>query len=74
MTTKAIESAVLAFQLYAGSGGCPIKTQQKFYARAMKKAEAIARAKGMAEHDAVEQISREAQRRGVVIPRPGKDY
>lgn len=54
--------------------GLPIKTQQKFYGRMMKKAETIGRQKGVSTESAYEQLSAEASRRGLIIPIPGKDY
>jgi len=71
--SKQLDSAVRAFQLYQGSMGCRIRDQQKLYERANRACERIAKSKGMNVSDVVEQVSREASKRGAIIPLPGKD-
>jgi len=69
-----IERAVALAQLYCGSLGLPIKTQQRFYDRMMRAVQGAAKSAGTTATDAFEQIDREARRRGCTVPRPGKDY
>jgi hypothetical protein len=71
--SKQLEDAVRAFQLYHGSEGMRIRDQQKLYDRSQRAAERIAKSKGMSVGDVVDQLDREARRRGPVIPIPGKD-
>lgn len=73
-SNRLIEAAVKSAQLYRGSMGLPIKTQQRFYARMMTAARKVAAAYGMDETTALEQISTQASSRGNVTPQPGKDY
>jgi len=68
-----LESAVKAARLYQSSSGCRLRDQQKLYASMMRKCRAVAKARDMSENDAFEQIAREAERQGALIPMPGKD-
>jgi len=47
--------------------------QQKLYTRAVKACERIAKSKGMHPNDVQFQVGKEAQRRGAILPIPGKD-
>ena len=69
-----VEAAVKAWQMYYGTEGLPIKTQQRFYSRATKLTDKVATQHGMSSLAAHEQIQAEASRRGKIWPRPGKDY
>lgn len=69
-----VEAAVKAWQEYYGSDGLPIKTQQRFYKRATKLTDKVATEHGMSSLSAHEQVQAEAQRRGKIWLRPGKDY
>lgn len=69
-----LEKAVLATQLYMGADGLSVRIQDRFYKR-MQKAIISASTKGKLPHHFVhDEITREAARRGKVIPKPGKDY
>jgi hypothetical protein len=48
-------------------------TEDEFYDRARRAAERIARVKKMPVEDVVDQLDREARRRGPIMPMPGKD-
>lgn len=69
-----VEAAVKAWQMYYGSDGLPIKTQQRFYSKATKLTEKVAREHGMSSLATHEQIQAEASRRGKISSQPGKDY
>jgi len=69
-----LDRAVKAFQLYAGSSAVPIATSQKFYRLAMKHADRIVELSGNDKTNVVEQLTTEANRRGRIVPTPGKDY
>jgi hypothetical protein len=71
---SALEEAVKAAQLYAGSEGLPIKAQQRLHGGMMRKIAAVARKYKISEGSAHDQISAEASRRGRIVPSPGKDY
>ena len=75
--SKQLEAAVKAMQLYHGSVWsvwASVRDQSKLERQARSKIRSIAKARGMDEHVAFEQISREASRRGPMTPMPGKDY
>jgi hypothetical protein len=67
---KAVESAVRAAQIYAGSTACGVRDAQKLYTKMQRAFGGIERKYGTA---AVESVQREAQRRGAICPVPGKD-
>lgn len=69
-----VEAAVKAWQMYYGAEGLPIKTQQRFYSRATKLTDKVAKEHSMSSLAAHEQIQGEEGRRGKIYPRPGKDY
>lgn len=69
-----VEKAVKAAQLYHGSEGLYVKTQQRFYDRMMKLVNAIADKHGADRQSVFDQITAEARRRGKISPLPGKDY
>lgn len=69
-----VEAAVKAWQMYYGADGLPIKTQQRFYAKARKLTDKVATHHGMSVQSAHDQVTAEASRRGKIWPRPGKDY
>jgi hypothetical protein len=74
VTKASLNAAVDAMRLYKGSmGKTRIRDQQKLYNRAIKKIEAIAKKAGMDFEDAFDQISAIADKRGPVVPVPGKD-
>lgn len=69
------EKAVKAMQVYLGSvGRVYFRDEQRLYNRAMKHVDKIADAMRAGRSDVWEQIEREARKRGVKSPMPGKDY
>jgi hypothetical protein len=74
MATKAAEAAVKAACDYAGSLGLPIKTQQRFYKRFMKRCDDVVKHTGISRLSVIEQVTAEATRRGPTRLQPGKDY
>ncbi len=70
---KTLEAAVRASQLYAGSMSCRIGDQQKLHTRLSKLAERLSTITGLDVGDVLQQVGREARRRGPICPMPGKD-
>jgi hypothetical protein len=69
-----LERAVKLSQLYAGSiGTVNIKDTQRLYDNLKKVVTSIADKLGMDVTDVFEQVSKEAQKRGKIIPIPAKD-
>lgn len=72
--TKALDKAVMAGRLYAGSTACNIKQAQRLYDRYSKACAAIAKQTGMDLASVMDQVGREASRQGAITPTPGKDF
>jgi hypothetical protein len=70
-----LEKAVKAWRLYLGSSGnIPVPSAQRLYDRAMGHVRKIAKKTGMVENDVYDQLVREAEKLGKIVPKPGKDY
>jgi hypothetical protein len=74
MSKALLDKALKAAQLYHGSMGLPVKTQQKFYARMRKAVTAVATKYGASEGTVHDQVTERAQSLGPIRPMPGKDY
>lgn len=72
--TKAIQKALHAARVYAGSTACNIKTAQRFYDRYRNACSAVAKQTGMDIADVMSQIGAQANRLGAITPTPGKDF
>lgn len=77
MASKLLARAVRAFQLYAGCGHgtmlCNMRDQQRLYTQMRKAAARVAKHYKISETAATHQLAAEAQRRGPLWARPGKD-
>jgi hypothetical protein len=70
---KDLDAAVKAMQLYLGSVDfASLKDQQRFHTRASRAVSKVATVAGIDDIAAWEQIEKEARRRGLVRPVPGK--
>lgn len=69
-----LENSVRTMQLYFGSQGTTrITDQQRLYDRVNRQIKALADKLGMDINDVYEQVSNEAQKRGKIVPKPGRD-
>jgi hypothetical protein len=70
-----LNQAVKLMQLYIGSDNkVNIKTAQKFYDNLMKIINKLSNITGNTEDNLFNQIEKEAKKRGIITPLPGKDY
>lgn len=71
---KLLDNAVKAWQLYFGASSIPVKSAKRMYDRAEKLTKKVADISGLSEYEATKQLEAEAERRGKIIPIPGKEY
>ncbi|HEX9641811.1 MAG TPA: hypothetical protein VGB13_10925 [Candidatus Krumholzibacteria bacterium] len=75
MTKAELDKAVHAWQVYDGSlTSTDIRTQQKLYDQAMRRARSVAKKTGYDLAMVVRELTQAAASRGRVMPRPGQDY